>query len=328
LYEKFLLLASKLKNENIKPPCDEIYAIWISHMLRPAFYDEYCQKKFKKIIVNKFSLDSLVVTNDIWNNEFGKTFDQDLLDELTENKYNSTLDYFPHNAFQDVVDDRTWFLDFSSFCNGMNLNFQKEIPKHIEKYKQFMWIIRKYPEKNFSPLITLDAIWHSHMINPKNYISDTKSFGFKLPPNHRPRPNASSENPRAMLKEQNLEFEKIWREEFKEEMEIDETRNDFSNKFPEEITIRVLIYLDLYSLLNVSEVNKFFQKLSRNDKIWKKQIQKTRDFAVITKENFLTEYKTHYKSRKEYNRNMSNVHCDVSPFCVRRIDQNYKITDK
>lgn len=49
---------------------------------------------------------------------------------------------------------------------------QPAISQSVERYKKFLFLIKKYPDFAFAPSIDIDEIWHLHMLSPKAYYTD------------------------------------------------------------------------------------------------------------------------------------------------------------
>ena len=68
----------------------------------------------------------------------------------------------------------------------------------ITQYRQYLYILRKYPEKNCSPSLAMDAVWHNHILDTRKYVLDCQIiFGEYL--HHYPYFGSRGENDRAEL---------------------------------------------------------------------------------------------------------------------------------
>ena len=50
----------------------------------------------------------------------------------------------------------------------------------INQYRQYLYLIRKY-NKNISPTLAIDAVWHNHILDTRKYVQDCQAiFGIYL----------------------------------------------------------------------------------------------------------------------------------------------------
>ncbi|SNW62219.1 Hypothetical protein ORPV_315 [Orpheovirus IHUMI-LCC2] len=130
--------------------------------------------------------------------------------------------------------------NFLQACLQNQLTFINNIPddvhineSHIEDYLKFMYLIKKYPNKCFTPSKKIDYIWHAHMLDHNCYMSDTmKYFGYAV--NHR------DDIPKNKLREHRSETKLLWEKEFGIKYPID-TNKENTNINP--ITTTALLAL-------------------------------------------------------------------------------------
>ncbi len=86
----------------------------------------------------------------------------------------------------------------------------------INQYRQYLYILKKYPKKNSSPTLAIDAVWHNHILDTRMYVQDCQAiFGSYL--HHYPYFGSRGEEDRRQLK---LAFENT-KQLFKKEFNVD-----------------------------------------------------------------------------------------------------------
>ncbi|HRH24829.1 MAG TPA: hypothetical protein PLQ20_00620 [Candidatus Paceibacterota bacterium] len=86
-------------------------------------------------------------------------------------------------------------------------------------YKQFLFIILKYPGREIVPTKQIDDFWHAHILDTRRYISDCKSiFGHYI--HHYPYFGLRGEEDAKNLQNTFSETKKIWKKEFGADMPV------------------------------------------------------------------------------------------------------------
>ncbi len=80
-------------------------------------------------------------------------------------------------------------------------------------YKQFLFIILKYPGREIVPTKQIDDFWHAHILDTRRYMSDCKNiFGHYV--HHYPYFGLRGEQDAKNLQNTFSETNKIWQKEF------------------------------------------------------------------------------------------------------------------
>lgn len=162
----------------IAAPID-IYWVWHVHMLSPVAYKTDMENMFGKIIDHKFLSDELYESSlrkleQIWkSNHVSEPFQ--LTNFSGKSKFVSRFSY-------DIE---------SAACRQSSFYYQVSLPhfksrhflqKSIDRYRMFIALKRKYPNKFIVPCYDIDIVWHSHQIHPLSYESDCQALLGKLLP--------------------------------------------------------------------------------------------------------------------------------------------------
>lgn len=100
------------------------------------------------------------------------------------------------------------------------------------------------------------------MCNPIPYVTDCMRI-VETVMNHRPRPPYSNEEMHSVQNSMQL----LWKAEFKEDIEADDTARDFTSVLPAPIVLEIFKYFDYRDLLGVIPVSKHFQRVSNSDEV-------------------------------------------------------------
>ena len=91
-----------------------------------------------------------------------------------------------------------------------NLNFLQNC---IRRYTQYLQLKEKYPDQFLVPCYDMDIVWHTHQVNPEDYVKDTtKLLGHILP--HDDSVNDRTEGLKLCNSQQVTEG--LWQKEFNE----------------------------------------------------------------------------------------------------------------
>ena len=76
----------------------------------------------------------------------------------------------------------------------------------LQQYREFLHLSRAYPDAQLVPTETIDAAWHLHILDTRNYAADcTKIFGEFL--HHSPQTEAGAPNAEAIEQTRQLWLE-------------------------------------------------------------------------------------------------------------------------
>ena len=176
-------------NELLYPPDNDIYIVWIAHVLRTEKYKNDCQTQSGWMIPCHL-----------------QPLDEESKQKLIENtnQIMSTLaleqEALPKVSItaEELLKDINWYDNLlhenPAVVPGKALpeNFLKEALKDYERY---LWLLYKYRKRNDVPLnasYKADILWHTHILNTNQYIADCeKLVGVVLA--HEPWPDRSLE---------------------------------------------------------------------------------------------------------------------------------------
>lgn len=202
-YYNFLKLKELYPNTLFIPTLD-IEMVWISHLLKPEIYEEDCMKLFGRVIEHELYLndsnksirhEALIETLNLYKSHYkvdlidpknipkklkfyfkmGMRRTEDMREETSyQELFNPFIDKeckdwknpFSFNE-EDVETDRK--SSFYNFPHNSN-----NYPAFIKSYERFLYLLAKYPEDShlFYPSLSIDFVWHSHMMNPILYKQD------------------------------------------------------------------------------------------------------------------------------------------------------------
>lgn len=126
--------------------------------------------------------------------------------------------------FFQSVEEKIFALDLSMIRlklmdkkEGLGWNYE-QCEKAEYEYKRFLILVHKYPEKSIVPTVTMDVIWHYHILDTRKYAEDSKSiFGYFL--HHFPYFGLRGEEDQKNLVKAFEVTKKLYKENFGEEVE-------------------------------------------------------------------------------------------------------------
>jgi len=80
--------------------------------------------------------------------------------------------------------DKLWFREFkkATIIEDMNNIPDEFFTRALLGYQKYLYLVTKYPRYTekimFSPCPSIDLIWHTHLIQPASYESDSKYLTF------------------------------------------------------------------------------------------------------------------------------------------------------
>ncbi len=90
----------------------------------------------------------------------------------------------------------------------------EESKEAVRRYKNFLLLLCKYPDKTLAPAPDIDEAWHAHILFTREYFRDCEQiFGGYL--HHSPSQNSSPEEKRVMEEAQSRTSD-LYMQEFKE----------------------------------------------------------------------------------------------------------------
>lgn len=100
------------------------------------------------------------------------------------------------------------------------------------------------------------------MCNPLPYVTDCMRIVESVM-NHRPRPPYSNEEMHSVQDS----MQKLWKSEFKEDIEPDTSAKDFTSLLPAPIVLEIFKYFDHEDLVCIAPVSRGFHKLANCDEV-------------------------------------------------------------
>ncbi|CAG2245700.1 unnamed protein product [Mytilus edulis] len=174
-YEKFwlpLLNANNNDRRRVAAPLD-ICWIWHCHMLSPLSYARNCYTLFgkmlnHKIMVGKDRSEGLVFTEQLWKQMYPNApfCNKDPMSFDIPSDYVSCLNYDLEAA---VYRQKVFYYQVSL----PHYTDNRFLENSIIRYKKFLHMKRSYPDSFIVPCFDIDLIWHTHLLNPLSYKSDT-----------------------------------------------------------------------------------------------------------------------------------------------------------
>ena len=180
-YEKYWLpLISTYPQSNLVGPLD-VEWMWHCHMLAPLNYSRDCTQRVGKVIYHKLRTERdrkecQERARFLWSQMYKEEpFDVDYNEEMAET--NSRIRGFQSCFSYDIVaaSERQ-----SSFYYNVSLPHYTDrrfLEKALSRYKQFLYVIKQYPDAALRPCYDIDLVWHTHMLNPNEYGIDTTVIG-------------------------------------------------------------------------------------------------------------------------------------------------------
>jgi len=167
-YLRFLQLKVKYPDIRLIPTL-EVEWVWYSHILRPRFYEAYCNTKYGFIIPHLLEdwilghkdPNALLETADLFKQEFGEEyiFESIPLFDTKEIKYLETAD---------IYNDWNWYEKIKTLDKFPSEEFLEE---GKQGYHKFLLSIMEEGFR-YGPPINIDLWWHSHQCFPQQYIDD------------------------------------------------------------------------------------------------------------------------------------------------------------
>lgn len=71
------------------------------------------------------------------------------------------------------IDVKDKVVKSKGFLSGLS---KDELKFSIERYKKFLQLCKKHPDKALAPTKEIDEIWHLHMLSPIQYYCDCKEY--------------------------------------------------------------------------------------------------------------------------------------------------------
>eukprot|EP01091_Cochliopodium_minus_P006794 TRINITY_DN16773_c0_g1_i1.p1 TRINITY_DN16773_c0_g1~~TRINITY_DN16773_c0_g1_i1.p1 ORF type:complete len:581 (-),score=131.02 TRINITY_DN16773_c0_g1_i1:23-1765(-) len=291
-----------------------LLVILFSHLIRPHI----------------FEADTVFIRDPLPNNIF------DFVDKSTQSKSKALLkNYNPEDTLHKekiekmcewVKDDKTWILEFERYQKD-NKSFDissRETKKHLlAEYLRFINLsdLSYCDSQYWSPIITIDLRWHTHMIFAEKYIEFCKKY-FYGTIIHEPKPERHlDKGVKAMDYEftKNLYFEKygipinyfIHQIEFFDISEIKIQSGLRTNIFK-----TIFKYLTAKETLATSLVCKEWLALSRDDSVWDSHF--SRDF--IHDEMSLKE-QTFFLNFKKDDKNLFKVYWSLKDSLLQVVSE-------
>ena len=148
------------------------------------------------------------LTKLVWNASYpGEPYEIDFDDISFDFVYTAKIDY----DIQAASSRQMEFYYNVSLPHYMNLTFLKS---SIDRYKNFLYLKKKYKAAYLVPTYDIDLMWHTHQLSPLNYIEDCNSYlGYAL--NH--DDTTTDRSPGSYLNNSFENTRKLWRETFLEE---------------------------------------------------------------------------------------------------------------
>jgi len=120
-----------------------------------------------------------------------------------------------------MVDDRVWFREFNKATEGVDVYSTAFLRKAQLGFQKFMYLLAKWPVKmdriGFSPCPPIDLMWHTYLLQPKEYAIFSKKLILRVV-HHKLLPKESRTLMTYSLRHD--KEEKLWTKEFNESMAI------------------------------------------------------------------------------------------------------------
>ena len=157
----------------LSPPID-IAWVWHCHLLSPRAYDADCQRMFGRTIDHRLyssQRSNLKSSEELWNNAYpNEPFDVsvDGTDiELCD--FHSSLS----SDIESVVGRQKLFYHQVKLQHHTNKTF---VRKSIERYKEYLYLLKKYPNTILVPCYDMVIVWRVHMLHPLMYKQETEAI--------------------------------------------------------------------------------------------------------------------------------------------------------
>jgi len=190
LYEKFMKAGNLNNISNMSNTAAlMIQTMWRVHLLHPKTYQADCERCYRTLLVPRFNAD-------------GPLLPIGLKDDITENCHASMF------CSIYLVAGMKRQLKFMSKISNQNCFRNAEFCKDsIRRYKLFLKLIGMRKCKAV-PTTDIDLTWHTHMLFPDHYFSDTQEIiGFT--------PNHDDDVPSQRLESQMEKTKALWNANFK-----------------------------------------------------------------------------------------------------------------
>ena len=147
--------------------------MWHCHILATLNYNQDCKKLVGKVINHKLRADCdrkecQERAKYLWSRMYEEEpFDVDYTLELVEGS--PRIKHFKSCFSYDIVaaSERQ-----SSFCYNVSLPHYTDslfLENALSRYKQFVYVIKQYPDAAIRPCYEIDLVWHTHMLNLIKY---------------------------------------------------------------------------------------------------------------------------------------------------------------
>jgi len=195
-YLLFMGLQNTYPDQLLLPPID-VEAVWFSHMLQSDCYQVFIENRFPNLkylshtsILSYTDEERNNLTNEtkrLWYKMYYGLYDFN----PEENRVSVDLEPLEDQKIQDLIDDRMWFREFIKACQSagtddplsilLDQSDNEDQTRFFENallgYQRFIYLVTKYPryvEKiKFSPIPSIDLIWHTHLLQPRSYYKDS-----------------------------------------------------------------------------------------------------------------------------------------------------------
>ena len=213
-YEKYWLpLASKHTDKILTAPLD-IEWIWHCHLLAPVEYIKDCNEITGKQIDHKL-LDQkereklLEVSKQLWKSAYpDEAFEIALVSEVAIE--NGEVD-FESKISYDILKAAERQSVFNYQVSLPHFSDKVYLKNAVARYQKMLYLKLTNPKTFLVPCYDMDLIWHTHMLHPSSYKTDTEKLFGKIF-NH--DDSVTDRSPGSKLNKADERTRALWRESF------------------------------------------------------------------------------------------------------------------
>lgn len=158
----------------IFPPLDVAW-VWNCHILSSKYLKDL-KTNFGKIIDHKcININEIeqkqLFTKYLWQKFTKLDFEYDTENSI-DSKFYQFNSKFAINLYAECSKHKAFFYQVSL----PHFKCPKFIQKALERYKKFIFLIKKYPGKKLVPCYAINVIWRTHQLNPRIFYLDMKNI--------------------------------------------------------------------------------------------------------------------------------------------------------
>jgi hypothetical protein len=227
LREYFFFLCTQNDHPEVAlVPSLEIQALWFTHMLQSCPYEIFILRHLPNVWNFSHPATSGDWTPNVpaekvslakrWAEE---TFPEETRDVDLQGWLKPLWDNFCEGITPEmVIEDRDWILEFRKFTWGADTSSRAFLEKCHLGYQKFLYLksVRSYLMESFSfaPCPSIDLMWHTHLLHPRDYLTDTRQLLGHVPKH---KLVDLEKRTRVWMGEREEEEEILWKESFRGE---------------------------------------------------------------------------------------------------------------